>query len=107
MYFHVASFVVSIPQPCPFLELGSGLGGLVWFVVDEYCSKTTTAQACVGYVSLCHCIGARYTALILMRVNQSKTALYSLLCAHFFVQIKYGLTECNGYSEEEIGMNLQ
>ena len=30
-----------------------GLGRLVWFVVDEYyCSETTTAQVCLGYVSL-------------------------------------------------------
>ena len=34
-------------------ELGSGvfLGRLVWCVVDEYyCSETTTAQACLGYL---------------------------------------------------------
>ena len=37
------------------LELGGGfcLGRLVCFAVDEYCcSETTTAQVCLGYVSL-------------------------------------------------------
>ena len=42
--------------------MGLYLGRLVWFVVDEYyCSETTTAQACLGYVSLGHSRAARHT----------------------------------------------
>ena len=38
--------------------MGLYLGRLVWFVVDEYyCSETTTAQACLGYVSLAEQLG--------------------------------------------------
>ena len=39
-------------------ELGSVfcLGRFVWLVMDDYyCSETTTAQACLGYVSLGCC----------------------------------------------------
>ena len=40
-------------------ELGSGLGKLVWFVVDEYyCSETTTTQACLGMQASLGCLRA-------------------------------------------------
>ena len=69
------------------MEFCLQVGLIVWCVVDEYyCSETTTAQACLGYVS----VGRHRVTRHQLRANQLKRALQwllGLLCAHIFLCI--------------------